>query len=207
MGWGGGVNNLLLSLMMHRNVLAVHYLIYKQPRTQLGVVSFGPLQNVCGNFLHTCQSGFSKCTVGMKKKMQTEHHTQRNFTWNSTTKKPDYQHAARFTTSKYCKYQYKTALSHFDWRFPMNLVIFSYKHEHVKTKKHKKTGKMNNSRIDRGINEECILYFNLNGRKSIVRQTWRCAEDRRCSKMCKLRQRKHNFIHFQPSTNMMFRRT
>jgi hypothetical protein len=61
--------------------------------------------------------------------------------------------------TKYCKYQYKKALSHFDWRFPMILRFFSNKNEYVETKKAKKTGKMNMSRIE--ANEEYMLYLNL----------------------------------------------
>ena len=53
-------------------------------------------------------------------------------------KKPDYQHAARFTTSKYCKYQYKTALSHLTGVSQWIWSFFSYK---LKTKTQKKTGK------------------------------------------------------------------
>jgi len=119
--------------------------------------------------------------------------------WVENTKTVDYQDAVRFTTLENIAntniYQYKTALSHFDWRFPMSLAIFS----------HKPGKSMNNSRIE--ANEECILYFNLNGRKQIVRQTWSCQDNTRCSKMCKLPQRKHYFQHFHSTTYMMYRRT
>ena len=55
----------------------------------------------------------------------------------------------------YCKYHYKKALSHFDWRFPMNFALFSNEHEYDKNKM---IGKMNIS---------YILYFNSNGRKHV----------------------------------------
>lgn len=168
MGWGEGVTSLLLSLMMHRHVLAVHYL-NKKPGLNSVLLALARFR-MCAETSYTPVSQVFPNALWLG--------SQRQNTASTNTKQPSLL---------------LTGVSQWIWSF------FHVNMNMLKQKTQKKTGKMNNSWIDRGINEECILYFNLNGRKKIVRQTWRCAEDRRCSKMCKLLQRKHNFIQSFPT--------